>query len=62
MADKQTDLEVFRTGLEDLVVVAESLANHCDKTKDLIDVLKLAIENDGQAKLLMKVIAGANKK
>ena len=62
MGEKTSDLETFRSGLEDLIVVAESLVLHCDKTKDLVEVLKLAIENDGQAKLLMKTMTSAHKK
>jgi hypothetical protein len=62
MADKQNELEVFKDGLEDLIVVLTALAPLCEKTTDLISVLRLATENDGQSKLLMKQISNANKK
>ena len=43
----------FQSALEDLYPIAENLALHCDTTIELIEVIKLALGNPGQLKLLL---------
>lgn len=47
--------ETFRSVLEDLAAVAERLEPTCKTTEELIGVAKLALENDGQLRLLMLI-------
>lgn len=48
------DIEAsFRSSLKDVVEIAEKLAPHCKSVDELVDMLKLAIENDGQLRFLM---------
>lgn len=47
----------FRSSLEDFVVIAKALSSSCHSTNDLIQVVELAIENDGQLDILMTLTA-----
>lgn len=47
----------FRSSLEDLVTIAEKIAPHCTYTKDLVSVVKVALENDAQLGFLMSLVA-----
>lgn len=52
---KQTLEEAFRYGLEGAVEIAERLLPFCHTVEDLIGVAKLALDNEGQLRLLLKV-------
>ena len=48
------DIEAsFRSSLKDVVEIAEKLSPHCKSVDELVDMLKRAIENDGQLRFLM---------
>ena len=58
---KMTDEEKqqrFREVLEDVVSVIENFSHVTTTPEELAGICKLALENDGQLKLLMSVIAG----
>lgn len=48
--------EGFREALKDVVAVVEKLAPYCQSFDDLVSMVKLAVENDGQLRLLMKTL------
>jgi hypothetical protein len=48
--------ETTRKVMEDVVMIAERLAPLCSSVADLVGMCRLAVENDGQLKLLMRVI------
>ena len=50
---KQTAEESFRSSLEEIIVISEKLTPYCNTVQDLIGMAKLALDNDGQLKLLM---------
>lgn len=54
-------IEKFRASLEDLSVVAEKLLPVCPATADLLGMVRLAMENDGQLRLLMATVLSAKK-
>lgn len=47
------EVDQFRSSLEDIVAIAEKLAPYCKTADELIGMSKLAIENDGQLRLLL---------
>ena len=50
----QQDMESkFRDSLQDVVIVAERLAPYCKDVEELLGMLRLGIESDGQLRLLM---------
>lgn len=61
-SEKTRELEEkMRENLMDLSNLLERLAPLCDRTDDLIGVVRLALENTGQLRILMKTIMD-NKK
>ncbi len=46
----------FRSSLEDSIAVIRKLSPHCTSVDDLVGVLNLALENDGQLTLLMREV------
>lgn len=44
----------FRSSLEDLLALAKKFLPVCERVEDLIGMVQLAIENEGQLKLLLK--------
>lgn len=60
---KLTVEQSFRESLKDVVAVVQKLAPHCNGFDDLIGMVELAINNDGQLHLLMNtVIASTGKR
>jgi hypothetical protein len=58
---KQTEvdpLEQFRGCLEDMVAVVDKVRTTCESTEDLLGVMKLALTNEGQLKLLYREVFG----
>lgn len=56
-ADQPSDEDIFRDSLRDAIVLVTKLAPVCPNVEDLVGLMKLATENDGQLRLLMdKVI------
>jgi hypothetical protein len=43
----------FRELLRDVISIIEKLAPHCSSISDLVGMARLAIENDGQCRLMM---------
>ena len=55
--DKQLEAEdAFRKSLEDVVLVAEKLAPLAERTEDLVGMLKLAILNLGQLRMIIELV------
>lgn len=52
----------FRSSLEDLITIADGLKKHCVTVEDLISVSRLALDSDGQLKILMDLVAVQNNK
>ncbi len=54
IADKVVEAETsFRNSLEDVITIAEGIKEHCISVQELIGVCKLALDNDGQLRMLM---------
>ena len=54
-ARRPTQDEKLREQLIDLAALAEQLAPLCGSTQDLVSILSLAVENEGQFNLLKVV-------
>lgn len=61
MADKTTQEEEFRESLRDVVAVMTRLYTLTDSLSDLKGMLELALENDAQFRLLMKLVLDTKK-
>lgn len=59
---KPTTEEVFRGALEEVVDCAAKLAPYCASVEEMISVCKLALENDGQLRLLLAMMSLDPKK
>jgi hypothetical protein len=44
----------FRSSLQDVVTISEKLAPHCASVEEMTGMIKLALDNDGQLRLLMR--------
>ena len=53
-----TPEEAFRSSLQDLIVVLEKMAPFCGTLEEAAGMANLALENDGQLRLLMKIVTG----
>lgn len=59
----QTTLEdSFRSSLQDVITIASKLTACCGTTEDLVNVCKLALENDSQLKMLIALVAQTNRR
>ena len=57
MADKAVDpVERFRDTLRETITVIEKLAPLCGSVAELVDVMKLALHNEGQLTLLLREV------
>lgn len=54
--DQQKNEAGFRSDLESVVALVEGLSSYCEKTEQLAEMCRLALENDGQLKLLMAAV------
>lgn len=52
---KASQIEEFREGLEGVIEIAQRLSTHVTTVEDLIGVVKLALENDSQLRILMTI-------
>lgn len=59
---KPTVEEAFRSTLEDVALIATKLSPYCSETKDLVGMIQLALENDGQLKLLINLVSAQQGK
>ena len=50
--------ENFRESLADLVTICEKLLPYCDDIAELLGMVRLALENDGQLKIIMALMQG----
>lgn len=58
-ANKPTSEELqqqFRSSLEDALGTAEKLSAHCSSIEEMCDVIRLALTNDAQLRILGTVI------
>ncbi len=62
MQPKTSPEDVFREALKDAVAICKALSRHCVTTDDLIGMANLALENDGQLRLLMNTVTGSQQK
>lgn len=46
----------FRDSLKDLLVIVPKLIPFCGNINDLVSMVQLALENDGQLRLLMSLV------
>lgn len=52
------DIEAsFRSSLQDVIEVAKRLSPHCESVDDLVELLELALTNDGQLRFVMGKVA-----
>ena len=49
---QQEEEAKFRSCLEDVMVVVENLADHCTTPDEMIGMLRLAMTNDAQMRML----------
>ena len=56
MEGKKTAEEQFRDGLLDVAAVVEKLLPFCEQSKELLEVVQLALTNDAQLKILLKAL------
>lgn len=54
--------EQFRDNLRDLIVILERFAPLCKTPDDLVGMLRLAINNDGQLALMLKELTPLGKR
>ena len=47
--------EVFRQGLQAVVEVARKLSPYCQTVDEMVGMVELALENDAQLKILLKL-------
>lgn len=56
MVDKVSVQDSFRDALQDVIAIADKLAPHCTSIAEMVEMLKLAQDNNSQLNLLMSVI------
>lgn len=61
MNDKLGPEDKFRSSLQDVVTIARKLALYCTTVEDFINMVHLAVENDGQLRLLMSEVCTQKK-
>ncbi len=60
--EKQESVEEsFKSTIEDLVLISTKLKPFCESIQDLIGMLNLALENNGQLKLLINLVTAQEK-
>ena len=52
----------FRESLADAVAIVEKLVPVCGSVDDLVEMMKFALQNDGQLRLLLKEISPLSKR
>lgn len=62
MFDAKTNESDYRKAVEDTVAIAAAMAPYCERVDDLVGMLNLALENDGQLKWLLKTVAGQQRR
>ncbi len=65
MADKPTQQDIedsFRNALDDVIAVAEKLSLRCNSISDMLEIVKLAKESDGQLRLLLSLVKETNSR
>ena len=62
MAQQQpvTPEQSFRSALQDVIKIADAFESTCGSIAELLQICQLALQNDGQLKLVMAEVA--NKK
>ena len=58
---EDTQLEKFHSCLTDIVAVCEKLSSHVTSLEDLVGMINLALENQGQLKMLFTIVMGQSK-
>lgn len=54
----ENQLEKFHSCLTDVVAVCEKLGNHVSSLEDLVGMINLALDNQGQLKMLFTIVMG----
>lgn len=63
MEVRSKDVEAsFRSSLEDVLLVVKKLAPFCASAEEMCGMIALALENDGQNKLLYALMMKQDKK
>lgn len=58
---RQSAEDQFRGELKDAAVLIAKLEPYCKTIEELLSVVNLAVENDGQLRLLMPLVLGKTK-
>ncbi len=58
MSEKVSQEEQFRESLTALVVLGQALKPYCETLEQAIQMASFALDNEGQSKLLMKLVSG----
>lgn len=53
---KLTPEEKFRSSLQDVAAITERLSSVCKTPEEMVSVINLAMENDAQLRILMKLV------
>lgn len=56
MSDKINPEDAFRDNLKDLLVVAQRLSSLVRNVEDLVGIITLALDNDGQLQMIMSLV------
>ncbi len=59
---KNQNKDQFKASLEDVAEVASKLADHCVTTAELVEVIHLALLNEGQLRIVAELVLGKTKK
>lgn len=58
MAEKADPMEEFKESLSGVVVLTQALKPFCQSLDEVVEMASLALSNEGQLKLLMKLVSG----
>lgn len=48
--------DAFRSSLQDVLAITQKLSSFCSSVEELADMVALALENQGQLKMLMALV------
>lgn len=61
MDHKKSTEEQFRSSLDDVLEISKKLSNICQTPAQMCEMIELALNNDGQLRLLMAVVFQGRK-
>lgn len=56
LTEEEKRLASFRSGLEDVILILEELAPHCESIEGMIGMLQLALKNNSQLNVVYKLV------